>query len=338
MLHRAILQSHPHGVFAAFGRRSVAASKHARVLTHNVRCFATALDTIPNGGLQPQATGLQSLGQRGGLLPKPEVFDEKLKPGFRGGKALFVFFLCNALPLGALLYYLQEKREERTQLCLSALPAAAEDVVAEALRVVRTTPVCFLLRQQDGTGSAYGGVLRVDVHPPEAVAYTAPTEPLPLLPQLERNVLTDIFEAPPIAGLGFIHFALSRSSAAAVQAGHRRASLLYSSATREAYCIVSGQVSVLTDPDLRRRYWKGMWSFSFLEGRTADSAEQSPWMNNDYVLLRLAVDEVTLRAMVDGPERWEHRCARRRPAPASLQERGDGVQALQWTLTTPEGE
>lgn len=206
-------------------------------------------------------------------------------------------------------------------MSLLSLPLGAGDVVAEALRVIRTASTCFFQRH----GDASGDVFLVDTHVPEGSAYTAPTEPLAILPGLERNVLTDILEAPPTAGLGFVHFALSRSSTAgrAVLAGDRQAHLMYVSHTREAYCTVSGQISVLSDPDSRRRYWKSFWAFSFpLEAppspapstAPAASAQAEPppaWSAPDYMLVRLAVTDISLHAMVDGPQRWQARRVKR---------------------------
>jgi len=129
----------------------------------------------------------------------------------------------------------------------------------------------------------------------------------------ERNAITDIFEAPSVGGLAFTHFALSRSAAPAsvILNGSRRASLLYMSSTRGGYCTISGQVTILADPESRRRYWKSIWSASFphaLEAKKPDTAVlEEPWMCDDYLLLRLAIDEVALYAMVDGPQRWEVR-------------------------------
>lgn len=283
--------------------------------------------------LQPgtREASLAELSQRAGFLPKPEAFDERLKPGFRGGKALFVFFLCNAAPFGALLYYLREQREERAQLSLISLPVSADEVAVEALRVIRTSAACFLLQDTEINGTGYGGALRVDPHSPEGTAYTPPTEPLTLLPQLERNVLTDLFESPAVSGLGFIHFAISKSSPLgdAVAKGRRKAGLLYLSHTRGAYCTVSGQLSVLTDPESKRRYWKGVWAASFVDPLPVAAPGQSPkeapppWLSGDYMLLRLAVDEACLQSIVDSPQRWESRRVQ-------LIERSSSAEGARW--------
>lgn len=297
------------------------------------------------GDVMPQSgnTALGDLASRSSLLPKPETFDEKLKPGFRGGRALFIFFLCNALPFASLLYYLREQRSERAQLSLLSLPLSAGDVVAESLRVVRTASTCFFQRH----GDASGDVLLVDPHLPEGSAYSAPTEPLAILPQLERNAITDILESPPASGLGFVHFALSRNSSAgqAVLAGDRQAHLMYLSGTRGAYCTVSGQLSVLSHPDSRRRYWKSFWAFSFpVDPEPAPAATpavptgQSPtivegppaWSAPDYLLMRLAVTDISLHAMVDGPQRWQAKRVRR----VESSKDATGGEA-DWTLVKP---
>lgn len=299
----------------------------------------------PNSEVLPQSggTSLADLAQRSSLLPKPETFDEKLKPGFRGGRALFLFFLCNALPFAGLLYYLRGQRSERAQLSLLSLPLSASDVVAEALRVMKTASTCFFQRH----GDASGGVLLVDPHLPEGSAYSSPTEPLPLLPELDRNVLTDLLESPPSAGLGFVHFALSRNSPAgkAVLAGDRRAHLMYVSGTRAAYCTVTGQLSVLSDPDSRRRYWKSFWAFSFpvdpppapppvsTAGQSPATVPELPpaWSATDYLCVRLAVSEVSLHAMVDGPQRWQARRVKR------LDNSSDPTgTALDWSFVAPD--
>lgn len=286
--------------------------------------------------------------ERAGFLPRPEAFDEKLKPGFRGGRALFIFFLCNAVPFGAAMYYLREQRETRISLSLGALPPDADDVAAEVLRVIRTSGTCFLLQGSSlGLGQGTGGeVLRVDPHAPEAVAYTPPTEPLPLVPLMERNDLTDLLESPPVPGLGFVHFAIARSSplGSAFIAGHRQASLLYVSHTRGAYCTVAGQISVLSDPESRRRYWKSLWAPAFpladkQEAATPSAAppgmpanteaEHAPgWESPEYLLVRLAVSEATLLAAVAGPQRWDARRVVRR---TNAEESGP-----KWALLAPD--
>lgn len=265
-------------------------------------------DILVKGGMHPnRGTALADLTERGGFLPRPDVFDEKLKPGFRGGRALFVFFFCNAVPFGAVLYYFREQRTQRTQMSLLALPRGADEVAAEALRVVRTASTCFLMQG----GVRQGATVRIDPHLPEGAAYVPPTEPLPLVPQMERSAITDIFESPSVPGLKYVHFALSRASAAAapILAGERQASLLYISNTRGAYCTVSGQLSILIDAESRRRYWRSLWTASFpaCEPEKAGSALEpsSQWQHGDYMLIRLSVSEVALQAAVDGPQRWQ---------------------------------
>lgn len=302
----------------------------------------------PEGQL-PQT--LAQLSQTSGLLPRPEIDDERLKPGFRGGKALAIFFLLNAVPFGGLLYYLRAERDRRAEMSLMALPAQPEDVAAEAQRVVRTAATCFMLKpvgtSAAGAGAATGAALtvRVDPHPPEGTAYVPPTEPLPLVPQLERNDITDIFESPTVAGLDFIHFALSRSSpsGASVLAGDRQASLLYVSHARGAYCTIIGQMSVLADADSRRHYWKGPWASSFpllqqasptvsavpsagsVSGTSAERLlPPAPWANSDYLLVRFAVSEVCLGVLVEGPQRWDERRIQR------LDERRAGEGGRKW--------
>lgn len=293
-------------------------------------------DVLPHVG----TTSLGNLSDRSGFLPKPEVIEHQKKTDHRGKRALALFFLCNAIPFGGLLYYLREQREERAQLSLSSLPLSASDVVAEALRCMRTASSCFFQRH----GDASGDVLLVDPHQPEAMAYVVPTTPLPILPQEERNAFTDIFESPSYVGLGFVHFAVSRNSSAgkAVLAGDRQAHLMYLSPQREAYCTVNGQLSVLSDPETRRRYWKSVWAFSFpnepppskanvsTSGAPAAVPEApSPWLAADYLLLRLAVNEVSLHTIGDGPSRWQARRARR-------VDKGKGsADDAEWSLVAP---
>ncbi|CAE7449803.1 kdelr2 [Symbiodinium natans] len=155
---------------------------------------------------------LTALSERAGYVPRPPLPEEDPKPGFRGGKALFIFFLCNAVPFAALMYYLREQRTQRTQMALLSLPSLPEDIAAEVLRVTRTSSVCFLLQDAEATANRVAGTLRVDPHAPEASAYVPPTEPLPLVPQLERNFLTDLVESPAVSGLGFVHFAVAKAS------------------------------------------------------------------------------------------------------------------------------
>eukprot|EP00435_Cladocopium_sp_Y103_P019326 s3681_g4.t1 len=168
---------------------------------------------------------LSELSERAGFVPRPPEPEKDPKPGFRGGKALFIFFLCNAVPFSAIMYYLREQREKRTEMAMLVLPKAPEEVAAEVLRVIRTAAVCFLLQDSQ---AATGNALRVDPHPPEATAYVPPTGPLPIVPQMERNFLTDMLESPAVVGLGFVHFALSRHSqeAQAIMAGRRTVLIL----------------------------------------------------------------------------------------------------------------
>lgn len=237
----------------------------------------------------------------------PEAYDERLQPGFRGGKSLFLFFLCNAVPFSALVYYLKSERAERAQLSLHSLPETAEEVVAEVLRVIRTSPTCFLSQGTDAVSS-----VRVDPHAPEGRPYVPPTGPLPIVPQMGRNEITDLLESPPVAGLGYIHFALARSSTLgkAVLSGNRRANLLYVSPARGAYCNIGGHLSVLTDPESRRRYWKTWWVATLPAGRESEQEQTEPWKTSEYVLVRFAVDDASIQSMVDGPQVWDFRRVR----------------------------
>jgi len=302
--------------------------------------------SVPATGMATagSSSALADLTERGGLMPKPETFDERLKPGFRGGRALFLFFLCNAIPFGAVLYYFREQRTQRTQMSLLTLPLTAEDVAAEALRVVRTASACFLVQGGSSSGQRSTAV-RVDPHAPEGTAYVAPTEPLPLVPQLPRNEITDIFESPSKPGLRYIHFAISRQSAAAapVLAGERQASLLYVSTSRAAYCNVCGHLSILSDPEARRHFWRPRWALSFPPGHGAESAapqrnhetEAPPsWAHEDYILLRLSINEVSLQATEDGPQRWqERRICVSGSLPGTAEEQG----SEKWVLIAPDG-
>ncbi|CAK9009850.1 unnamed protein product [Durusdinium trenchii] len=183
------------------------------------RLLSTQVVAPGNAGPPTASPGLSELSERAGFVPRPPEPEKDPSPGFRGGKALFIFFLCNAIPFSALMYYLREQREKRTELAMLTLPRAPEEVAAEVLRVIRTSAVCFLLQDSQVASHA----LRVDPHLPEATAYVPPTGPLPLVPQMERNFLTDLLESPQVLGLGFLHFALQRTSpeAQAILQGRR---------------------------------------------------------------------------------------------------------------------
>merc|ERR1712124_121185 len=83
-------------------------------------------------------------------------------------------------------------------------------------------------------------------------------------PQLEKSTLTDIFtgDRPDGKSLSLIHFALPCTSehAKVVHQGQRRATLLYTSQSRGAYCMVEGTLAVVHDPELRRHYWRKQWA------------------------------------------------------------------------------
>merc|ERR1712224_231252 len=59
----------------------------------------------------------------------------------------------------------------------------------------------------------------------------------------------------------------------------------------------------------------------------AEAEVPPPWSRSDYLLLRLAVADISLHAMVDGPQRWEARRARR-----SDNGKSDGTD---WLLIAP---
>jgi len=278
------------------------------------RRLSSQVATATAQQLTTPTKSLSELSERAGYVPRPQEPETDPKPGFRGGRALFIFFLCNAIPFSAIMYYLREQREKRTEMAMLSLPKAPEEVAAEVLRVVRTAAVCFLLQDAE---AATGNALRVDPHPPEASAYVPPSGPLPLVPQMERNFLTDLLESPAVAGLGFIHFALSRRSqeAQAILAGRRKAALLYVSHTRAAYCTITGQLSILPDPDCRRRYWKPSWSWCFTAPAADAQQEEAPepWRSEDYVLVRFAIDQASLQSVVDTALRWDARHVKRVP-------------------------
>merc|ERR1712060_553791 len=110
--------------------------------------------------------------------------------------------------------------------------------------------------------------------------------------------------------------------------------LTYISNTRGAYCSVSGQLSVLTDQESRRRYWKNVWALSFFtrdkEASHETQREAPPgYENSDYLLVRLAVDDVTLHPVVDGPQRWDQRRVHRNPGVMS-------DEGPKWSLVAPQ--
>jgi len=161
---------------------------------------------------------------------------------------------------------------------------------------------------------------------------------------MPRNEITDIFESPSTPGLRYIHFAISRQSVAAtpVLAGERQASLLYVSASRAAYCNVAGQLSILSDPEARRRFWRPLWVLSFPPGQGAEPAARQgsheaepppPWQHEDYILLRLAINEVSLQATEDGPQRWQERRICVSGSLGAAEEEG----SAKWVLVDPDG-
>mmetsp|Transcript_79779 Transcript_79779/g.165784 ORF Transcript_79779/g.165784 Transcript_79779/m.165784 type:complete len:370 (+) Transcript_79779:117-1226(+) len=347
--------------------RVIAARAFSDVATQQAQQSGSAVqpawltNSAATSGQGGSGSSLAQLQDQAGFLPRPEEFDERLKPGFRGAKALFIFFLCNALPLGAVLWYLREQRAARSDLSLGAMPADASGVAAEVLRVIRTSNICFLMNEESGA-PAGSNVLRVDPHAPEGSAYVPPTEPLPLAPNMERNDLTDIFESPPVPGLGFVHFAIPKKSpfGKAIMSGRRQASLLYVSSTRGAYCSIAGQISVLSDPQSLRHYWKSNWAACFQPPSAPAASSTAPvpsskapatqtpslgeapatgqksaeanvpagppaWQSADYLLVRLAISDATLRPTIDGPSRWDARRILRRSDSSSA---GTG----QWTL------
>merc|ERR1712137_1261732 len=153
-----------------------------------------------------------------------------------------------------------------------------------------------------------GASLQVDPHFPQNEAFVPSKEPLPFLPHLERNEFTDLLESPTTSGMGFIHFAVSRASSQgqALLAGQREANLLYMSHVRGAYCTVAGRVSVLEDPEALRRYWKSSWNSSFPVFPAQDGEEAPPaYTHSDVMLVRIAVTNVALHGLVEGPGRWD---------------------------------
>merc|ERR1711904_188040 len=115
----------------------------------------------------------------------------------------------------------------------------------------------------------------------------------------------------------------SQAHAESIRLGQRKATLLYSSLSRGAYCLVEGTLSFVDDPELRRHYWRRQWAATlpFLapeatkgaakkEAAKTDKAveeEASPaaWECADYALMRLTVTGVSLRPMVADPQCWQ---------------------------------
>lgn len=244
--------------------------------------------------------------ERAGFLPQPQPMEPEVQKGFRGGKALFIFFLVNAVPAGYVVYYIRDQRAQREEQMLMALPVAPEDVASEALYVARTSPLCFCLLGVD--------LVRIDPHAPEDAVMTLPQGDLQFVPQLEKSPLTDIFTAEKSTGqpLSVIHFALPRSSAYAesIHSGHRKAKLLYSSQSRGAYCLVEGTLSFIDDPELRRHYWRRQWAATLPFAAPADNNRTDspmPWECADYVLVRMMVSGISLRPLVADPQCWQSR-------------------------------
>lgn len=266
--------------------------------------------------------------ERSGFLPQPQPMEPEVQKGFRGGRALFIFFLVNAVPVGYVVYYIRDQRAQREEEMLMNLPVAPEDIAAEALSIVRTSPLCFCLLG--------GDVVRIDPHTPEPSVMTLPQGDLPLMPGLEKSPLTDIFmaERPDGCPLSIVHFALPKSQAHAesIRKGERKASLLYSSLSRGAYCVVEGTLSFIDDPELRRHYWRRQWAATLpfaapmkeekADNGAAEELSRQPWECADYALVRLTVSGVSLRQMVADPQCWQSRNVKRLVS--------DGEKSAKW--------
>lgn len=274
--------------------------------------------------------------ERAGFLPQPQPMEPEVQKGFRGGKALFIFFLVNAVPVGYMVYYIRDQRAQREEEMLMNLPIAPQEVAAEALFIARTSPLCFCLLG--------GDVVRIDPHTPEPSVMTLPQGDLPLVPGFEKSPLTDVFtaERPEGCPLSIVHFALPKSQAHAesIRKGQRKATLLYSSPSRGAYCLVEGSLSFVDDPELRRHYWRRQWAATlpFLAPQATKGAAKKEvtktdkaveaeasrpaWECADYALMRFTVSGVSLRPMVANPQCWQSRNVKLQVS--------DGQNAAKW--------
>ncbi|CAK9009849.1 unnamed protein product, partial [Durusdinium trenchii] len=105
-----------------------------------------------------------------------------------------------------------------------------------------------------------------------------------------------------------------------------KAALLYVSHTRTAYCTITGQLSILTDPDCRRRYWKPSWSLCFAKQQPEEAeGTVEPWQSQDYVLVRFAIDQASLQSVVDTSLRWDARHIKRIPGREGAHWEEDGT-------------
>ncbi|CAK9099082.1 Protein ILITYHIA [Durusdinium trenchii] len=74
------------------------------------------------------------------------------------------------------------------------------------------------------------------------------------------------------------------------------------------------RLSILTDPDCRRRYWKPSWSLCFAKQQPEEAeGTVEPWQSQDYVLVRFAIDQASLQSVVDTSLRWDARHIKRIP-------------------------
>lgn len=207
---------------------------------------------------------------------------------------MFAFFLLNAVPVSAAVWYFRQQKEELVQNMVRSLPSVSADVIRESMRVMRSAPHPMLVFGERAS------VFRIDPHPPGSVV---------LLPNVTDdknaidNALSDLFttDANDAIPLRAIHFCMSKASFGTIREATSHA-LVYTSPSRQGYVTLRGKVAAIEDASLRERLWKRHWH------SLVAPFDGEPHQNPDYVLVRMVPDEVRFQSMA---VQWDASTVRR---------------------------
>ena len=210
-------------------------------------------------------------------------------------KPVAMFTLANALPLGAVVYYLKESietREEELKRIQDLMSIAPSDAVS------RIESIC---RSSTSTLLAKGYVFApIQPHFPESAPLILSTDEL--VANVDATIpgtaalfdsITASRDQTKSKPLSFIHFGIPSDSAIGkrlLEGKDRSASVVYAGgvAGNDVSVIVQGTATFVEDDRLRKFYWRDRWN---------------SWINRDkFVLIKLLPTEVHVKSLGSGNE------------------------------------
>ena len=207
-------------------------------------------------------------------------------------KPILLFTAANALPAGALVYYLQqsiEARQNELMRVAELLEIPPTEAVSRIESICRSSANTLLLTSE--------GISPILPHMPESALLVLTSDEI--VDNVDQTIpgTADLFDsitasrdAKSSSPLSFVHFGLSKNSSIAQRLLHkkdRNMSLVYNGgALSDMSVSVTGTAMVVEDERLRRFYWRDRWA-SYIP-------------RDDYILVKLVPTEARINSLNGG--------------------------------------